>query len=215
MEPAASAEPDTASAAAPRDEPPHDHLVGFYVDDAFLARSVVDFVAAAWRTGEGVVIIATPDHRARIEAGLVAQGLDVTMARDRGWFVMADAETTCATFTRRDGTLDAARFDRVVPPLLDSVARGGRNVRVFGEMVALLWAAGDVTAALELEDRWNELARSRTFSLFCAYPLRDVAGSADFGQVCERHSAVTIESDVRFREDLAPVTPTGGPDRRG
>jgi hypothetical protein len=43
-------------------------------------------------------------------------------------------------------------------------------VRVFGEMVSLLWDAGLIDAAVELEVLWNELGVQYPFSLLCAYP---------------------------------------------
>jgi hypothetical protein len=45
-------------------------------------------------------------------------------------------------------------------------------VRVFGEMVALLWADGDRNGALVLEELWNDLTRRMSFPLLCAYPAR-------------------------------------------
>jgi PAS domain S-box-containing protein len=38
-------------------------------------------------------------------------------------------------------------------------------------MVALLWAEGRREAALQLEELWNDLARTQPFSLLCAYPV--------------------------------------------
>jgi hypothetical protein len=38
-------------------------------------------------------------------------------------------------------------------------------------MVALLWDAGQSDAALRLEQLWNQIAQSHSFSLVCAYPL--------------------------------------------
>ena len=55
-----------------------------------------------------------------------------------------------------------------------SAAVGGRPVRIFGEMVALLWERGLVLAAIELETYWNDLARKLPFDLFCAYPSEAV-----------------------------------------
>ncbi|MDP9275804.1 MAG: MEDS domain-containing protein [Chloroflexota bacterium] len=43
-------------------------------------------------------------------------------------------------------------------------------MRVFGEMVALLWAEGDRNGALVLEELWNDLTRRLSFPLLCAYP---------------------------------------------
>jgi len=70
-------------------------------------------------------------------------------------------------------------------------------VRVFGEIVALLWADRNASAAIALEDLWNELAVTRSFELLCAYPLSTFAGeesTAGFHDVCQRHSAITNES---------------------
>jgi anti-sigma regulatory factor (Ser/Thr protein kinase) len=60
-------------------------------------------------------------------------------------------------------------------------------------MVARLWEAGDVRAALELEKAWNELAGELPFALVCAYPSASVEGHerADaLEQVCHLHSSV-------------------------
>ncbi len=60
-------------------------------------------------------------------------------------------------------------------------------------MVALLWDAGHVAAAVELERRWNDLRREVAFSLFCAYPAQSVIvddREDSFRQLCQCHSAV-------------------------
>ena len=66
-------------------------------------------------------------------------------------------------------------------------------MRIYGEMVAVLWDQGNVAAAIELERLWNELADSNPFSLFCAYPIRAFdldAGAERFRKICAQHSAV-------------------------
>jgi hypothetical protein len=73
--------------------------------------------------------------------------------------------------------------------LIGRLAAGPGPVRVYGEMVALLWADGQVAAALELEDLWNELGRRLPFSLFCGYPEQAVAPAAVPG-IGRLHSAV-------------------------
>jgi anti-sigma regulatory factor (Ser/Thr protein kinase) len=66
-------------------------------------------------------------------------------------------------------------------------------VRAFGEMVAVLWEAGDVLAAIELEKLWNELADELPFSLLCGYPSASVATpqhAEALREVCHLHSSV-------------------------
>jgi signal transduction histidine kinase len=65
--------------------------------------------------------------------------------------------------------------------------------RVFGEMVAVLCAAGNPEAALHLEQLWNELARHHAFSRLCAYPMRVFAGEEGrqaFHAICAAHFEV-------------------------
>jgi anti-sigma regulatory factor (Ser/Thr protein kinase) len=81
-------------------------------------------------------------------------------------------------------------------------------------MVSLLWDAGDVLAAIELETLWNELALEVPFSLYCAYRKESVSGHecADaLARVCHLHSAVVApapsEATWEFTaDDSAPGT---------
>jgi DNA-binding NarL/FixJ family response regulator len=60
-------------------------------------------------------------------------------------------------------------------------------------MVALLWAEGNIDAAIRLEQLWNDLARRHAFSLHCAYPItgfHDKTHEAPFLKICSEHSAV-------------------------
>lgn len=70
-----------------------------------------------------------------------------------------------------NGSISPTRFADIVGSLIVR-ARGEstRQVRVFGEMVALLWADGDRNGALVLEELWNDLTRRMSFPLLCAYP---------------------------------------------
>jgi hypothetical protein len=101
-----------------------------------------------------------------------------------GTLVFLDAEETLTSFLV-EGHLDHAAFERVVGGLVRNAAAGGRSVRIFGEMVALLWDRGLVPAAIELETYWNDLARETPFSLFCAYP-----SAACSAEICALHTDV-------------------------
>jgi hypothetical protein len=173
-----------------------EHVVAFYEDETFLVDSVVRFSLDGLRNDETVIIFATEPHRDAFEAGIAAAGHDVATSRQLGRYVDLDAAQTLAMLVD-DGQLDVPVYHRAVGEMLDAATRGGRKVRVYGEMVALLWDQGHVGTALELEERWNRIAARNPFPVLCSYPLRafDTEESGGhFHAVCERHTAVTTES---------------------
>lgn len=172
--------------------PRHTHFVELYDDDAGLIESVHRFVANGVDKAAAAVIIATPEHRAELDVALGSK-LDVGALRAEGLYTTLDARETLETFMR-EGSPDRHLFERVVGGVIDSAAAHGREVRAFGEMVALLWAEGNVAGALALEDLWNDLAETRRFKLFCAYPSRAFPSKnpAPLNAVCERHSHVLV-----------------------
>ena len=44
-------------------------------------------------------------------------------------------------------------------------------------MVGILWANGEQSAAIRLEEYWNELLAGSSVSLYCAYPIDLFNGS--------------------------------------
>jgi anti-sigma regulatory factor (Ser/Thr protein kinase) len=176
----------------------HDHIVQFYESDADLASVVGSFLLEGMQGGEVAVVVATDSHRRTLAAHLVEAGVDPQLAAASGQLLLLDAHTTLARFTV-DGRIDPGRFEEVAGELLDDVAADGRPVRVFGEMVALLWDAGDVAGAIELEDCWNRLAEGWPFSLLCAYPA--AIATADNREaveaVCRLHTEVVDGPVVR------------------
>lgn len=189
-----------------------DHFVLFYDGEPFLFDSVSDFIAPALNAGDHAIVIATPRHRARIDERLRAAGVDPSAAARDGRYVARDAAATLSRFMV-DGMPERARFEAVVGELLDA-AGAGREVRVFGEMVALLVAAGNPEAALSLEALWNDLRERYTFALLCAYPMNQFGGdelSSLLADMCGLHSSVIPTegysglqgSDERLREITA------------
>lgn len=169
----------------------NDHFVELYEDDAALVASIRTFLAIGMNGGEGAVVIATPDHREAIEAEL-GRVVDLPEARRQGLFTTLDAAETLASFMRA-GVVDGERFQSVIGDVLRAAGRENRRVRVFGEMVALLWEAGDVPAALELEDGWNRLAAIHDFRLYCAYRAAALGSDeASLMGICHRHSHVVV-----------------------
>jgi hypothetical protein len=169
----------------------HDHAVEFYETDGFLVETVADFIVPALRGSGSAIVVATAEHRVAFTAALVAAGVDVDAASRAMRYQEFDAAHLLSTFML-DGAPDPARFRDVIGSVIDRASAGGREVRVYGEMVALLWADGDVTSTIAVEDLWNDLAVGRQFALLCAYPVQgfDDRSRAVFEDIRGRHSSV-------------------------
>jgi hypothetical protein len=177
---------------------PRDHFVELYEDDASLIESIRIFLSAGIIQGDAAVVIAEPPHRKELEAAL-KRSIDLEAARARGLFISLDAQDTLGAFIE-DGLPDTFKFGRVIGSVLERASASGYNVRVFGEMVALLWKQGNVAGALALEDLWNELSEEHDFRLFCGYPTSafEDGDLSAVTEVCSRHSAVlTAQSSAQ------------------
>jgi anti-sigma regulatory factor (Ser/Thr protein kinase) len=169
-----------------------DHVVQFYEHESELAHTVGRYLSASVQTGGVAVVIATEPHHRAFESELKAAGIDSTQACLDGTLILLDAAATMAAFMP-DGRIDGAAFREVVGSVMRQAGQAGRRVRAYGEMVALLWDAGDVLAAIELEELWNELGRELQFSLLCAYHTDSVSGPEhvdSLRHVCDLHSSI-------------------------
>ncbi|HSR86615.1 MAG TPA: MEDS domain-containing protein [Streptosporangiaceae bacterium] len=168
-----------------------DHVVLFPASDEELAEHVYEHLFGNGAPGT-VILVASAEHRRLIADRMARGGIDVAAEWARGSFVALDAAETLASFMVA-GWPDAAAFWRTLSPVLKRARARPGEVRVFGEMVAQLWDAGQTGAAVDLEALWNELARQYTFSLLCAYPA-DADNPAehidDISHVQAAHSAV-------------------------
>ena len=186
---------------------PREHVVLFYEDDTQLVRTVARYLFDGLTAHEHVVAVATAPHVEAFETSLGRAGIDVAGARSTGQLVMIDAAETMSRFMV-DGWPDARAFNAEVGELVRRAGGSDGRVRVYGEIVALLWDAGHVAAAVELEALWNELGRDVAFSLFCAYPAQSVVGDDhedSFRHLCHCHSAVV---------GGVPMATQSGDDRR-
>jgi DcmR-like sensory protein len=148
------------------------HLVQFYGDEQVLARNVALYLKEGAEQGDWMIVIASRAH-AKLFTKLLG---DSTVSSEdlvrQGRLVLLDAEATLARFMV-GGEPVWAKFDAVVGSLIrETTARAGSSrIRAYGEMVDLLWKAGDLGAATRLEEFWNRLLGTGRFSLFCAYTV--------------------------------------------
>ena len=169
-----------------------EHFVQFYEADGFLLDSLSGFIGRAIHADDGALVVATEAHRNGLDELLQANGLNVTTAKARGQYLSLDAAETLSKFMV-DGAPEPGRFNEFMGGVIATVTDGRPRISAFGEMVALLWAEGNHAAAIRLEELWNDLQRTHSFSLFCAYPMNGLGGERFIeatGSVCKVHSRV-------------------------
>lgn len=176
------------------------HAVQFYEREEYLYARASEFLAEGVASGVPAIVVASDVHRRGIADALAERGIDAAA------LTFADARETLATFMV-DGMPDLALFRASIGGILD---RCGPRVRVYGEMVDLLWRDGQRQAAVRLEEHWNELAATHDFTLLCAYPMTNFDSGADaslFDDVCATHASVlpaesfsSTADDARMRE---------------
>ena len=173
------------------------HLVQLYgKDDRLLSRNLARYLAEGLRRGDGLLVIATPEHSGSV-ARLLREDRAYSKAVLEGRLVFLDAQATLDRFMV-DELPDRDLFESVIGEALQGVRQraGHTGVRAYGEMVGLLWKAGRFSAAVQLEEYWNDLLESSDTSLFCAYPI-DVFG--------EEFRVETVDSVLCAHTHLLPV----------
>jgi hypothetical protein len=151
---------------------PEEHFVQLYgKDDRALTNNVSRYLMEGLRRGDGLLVIATVERRGAIVRQLTDER-NYAKAVLEGRLVFLDAEATLNRFML-DGEPDQARFQSVIGDALSGVRSRAvhTGIRAYGEMVGVLWKAGEFSAAVRLEQLWNDLLKSSDVSLFCAYPI--------------------------------------------
>jgi hypothetical protein len=166
--------------------------VQFYESDKFLVQAVAAYVAQGLVQGESAILILTGKHRSAVEKRLAAGGIDPEEHQRRSLYYAYDAAETLACFMV-NGHPNARRFRATIEPVIEVASQHGSAVRAFGEMVAILWAQGHKTAAIELEMLWNDLMEQNSFALLCAYPIgqfSDAEKNRELRHICRAHTCV-------------------------
>jgi MEDS: MEthanogen/methylotroph, DcmR Sensory domain len=142
------------------DPGPRDHIVQLYQEWAFLNRAVCRFVGAGLAKGEGIILVSTLPHWNGFRAHLEAEGMGVQAARKRGQLMVVDADELLPRFMR-DAMPDPAIFPGVFGDVVaEARAAGGyEKVRVWGEMVNVLWERGD----------FDQLIKKHDMAIFCSF----------------------------------------------
>jgi len=186
----------SALAHLPNPKIGHRHEARFCSDDEYFLDSFAQFIGAALKAGNAVIVLATESHRDGLLPRLQVLGLDIGAAIEKGKYVSLDAAETVTTFMVKD-LPDPWKFLKVTGDLIAGAAEAAkadhRGVVACVECAPLLWARGDAEAAIRLEHLWDDIAKSHNIRVLCGYPLdsfQGELGSQIFGKICAAHSGV-------------------------
>lgn len=158
------------------DPQPHSHIVYPCADEHRIAEAVGTFAASGLRQGDAVVLVTTDRRRELIERHLREEGFPLDTMQEQGQLAFLQADTLLQAFMH-DGMPDAQLFKQRVGKIIENASvhpttGAPRKVRIFGEMVSLLYMNSNTPAATRLEEFWNDMVTVHSISLFCAYSLK-------------------------------------------
>jgi CheY-like chemotaxis protein len=175
---------------------PQRHEALFCSDDTVLLDGFTRFVAAAIKSRNAAIVLATRSHLDSLFQRLKAEGVDTDAAVQQGTIIALNVADTLASLLV-DGLPDPARFFEDFSGLIETASKAAKaeHPRVYfcGECIGRLWAEGKRDAALRFEQLCNELAKVHEVDLLCAYPLSGFHGGEDdlaLQSIYAEHSAV-------------------------
>jgi hypothetical protein len=163
------------------------HIVYPYTDDTQLAEAVCMFASAGLRRVEAVLLVLSEAHYNPVRERLKRQGFNLASLESTGHLVCENARSLLGTFMF-DGIIDEHKFKSKIGEMIQrsKTASGSRPVRVFGEMVDLIWK-DHPKANSRLEELWNDVIKTHSVPLLCAYSLSGSSGGLS-RQILESHS---------------------------
>ena len=185
---------------------PEGHIVQLYQDADFYGEAISHFAAEGLVRGESIIIVATGPNWANISGRLLSKGFNSADLFRRGQLVLLDAEETLPKFLA-GGMPDAKIFKPLAEATIDRARAGGKfpRVRWWGEMVNLLYVAGNQSGSTRLEELFDDVAHEQSIAIFCSFlmdkydpKIYDQA----FGDVCRTHVQVIPAEDYAMHRKI-------------
>jgi hypothetical protein len=153
-----------------------EHVVQVYEDLEALRVAFCLFAGVGIGKGDSVVAIVTPEHAGAFRDSLHDHGFDPYGLQRWGQLCFVDAASLMNGFIR-NGAPDGPTFLSMSDALIrDAESRSGSGrVRLYGEMVNLLWREWNIRGAASLERLWNQVIQRHRAALFCAYEVQPQA----------------------------------------
>jgi hypothetical protein len=185
-------------------------VVQIYESDEVFLNLLTGFVRNGVDAGDCVIVIATAEHIKSVESSLASSNYNVSQLISNNRYIPLDAEVSLSKFMINDWP-DENLFNEFVSDAISEPHGQGKQIRAFGEMVAVLWAKGQVGATVRLEQLWNKFCETQAFCLFCAYPKSGFTQDASESvmHICGAHSKMikgfgSSESEILY-QDVAVV----------
>ncbi len=175
------------------------HIVYPYNDEKKAVNAVYIFVRSGLFKGESVVLIMADSHSGAIKARLAEAGFDVDDLGASGQLECISADSMLRELMP-DGKPSEALFRETIGRVIGRARANSSShqVRIFGEMVSLLLAQGEIAAAEKLEVLWNEAIDVHKVSVFCTYRLLESGFKTLPHSLSNLHSHDISQSEGRF-----------------
>jgi hypothetical protein len=176
---------------------PCEHVLQIYDNNEVFINTLSQFVGDGINSGDCTIVIATQQHIEALDLLLTEHGIHVDSLKSEDQYIAIDAEEVLSKFMV-DGWPDPVKFFNTISELFNRANQKDRNVRAFGEMVAILWSKGLNGATVQLEHLWNQFCAEHQMTLFCAYPKSGFTENAEesIKEICHTHSKVIYGSTV-------------------
>lgn len=170
---------------------PCQHLLQVYDNESVFIATLEGFIKSGFEAGDSVVVIATAEHLQTLRYRLTFLRYDLDKLISEKSYIPLDANEALGEFMRGDWP-EESLFRRFVTATINEASEGGRNVRAFGEMVAVLWTQGKSGATVRLEHLWEKYLHEEPINLFCAYPKSGFTQDAHVSlqEICASHSLI-------------------------
>jgi hypothetical protein len=185
---------------------PTGHIVQIYQDVSFYSEAISHFAAEGLARGESIIIVATEPNWANISGRLTSKGFIPAELCREGRLILLDAEATLPKFLMGDMP-DAKTFKRLAEATVERARAGGKfpRVRWWGEMVNVLYVAGNQRGSIRLEELFDELAHEQSVSIFCSFLMDKYDPKiydGPFGDVCRTHAHVIPTEDYALHRKI-------------
>jgi len=183
------------------DAPPGRHFAQFHRNIDALTDSAFVFLEAGLRHGHSLLIIAPVARVEQLFDRLSTGKVHPQSLLDSGQLAVMDS-TPIIDLLVAHGQSEVPRFRDLLDPVLSQLRPYGSGTRIYTEIANMLWDAGETAATVRLEDLWNALAGTYSFSLFCGYALDTMSEKSYAGPLEElgrAHSDILgTQDDERF-----------------